>query len=164
MYMYSNINGKVLACFYENKIYSSFSVTVFDIKNDLKKLFLASMRFPLIYSECKYLISSDKKRIIIYSLIKNKILLLYYDINVNKFSSYYFNSDKKYYNINILYFKVAKKYLGSFSQDSNIINIIEFNKNEQSLNISDKIIIKFDNKFFYMKYILIAYSILFKRY
>ena len=90
--------------------------------------------------------------------------MLYYDINVNKFSSYYFNSDKKYYNINILYFKVAKKYLGSFSQDSNIINIIEFNENEQSLNIYDKIIIKFDNKFFYMKYILIAYSILFKRY
>ena len=54
MYMYSNINGKVLACFNENKIYSSFSVTVFDIKNDLKKLFLASMRFPLIYSEYKY--------------------------------------------------------------------------------------------------------------
>ena len=58
--MYSNINGNVLACFYENKIYSNLSVTVFDIKNDIKNISFTSCKIPLINNNYKYLISSDK--------------------------------------------------------------------------------------------------------
>ena len=163
IHMYSNINGNVLACFYENKIYSNLSVTVFDIKNDIKNISFTSCKIPLINNNYKYLISSDKKRIIIYNIVKNQKLFLYYDIDINKFSSNYYNNNNKI-NINALYFEVIKKYIGSSSPIKKIINVIILNQNVKSLIINNEDIIRFDNNFFYMKYILILYSILFKRY